>query len=148
MYAFKLQVPLDYRKRLEEDAQKEYAQAERGLLEEEGRLSDIEKMYLSNSREYMLKQEKNPNVEILKLYRRFFNRVKTQNIRQELLIEEKKKERDGKRELFLEAMKKKKALEILKEKRLTEYNRTMERRERKAMDEISVNNFMRAHHET
>ncbi|MFQ5559135.1 MAG: flagellar export protein FliJ [Nitrospinota bacterium] len=147
MFFYKLQVPLEVRKRLEDKERVEYAAALKEVVREKGDLGDLKEKYGDTAKAFTHWQQEGVSMEIIKLFRPFFNRLKMDQRLKGASIEKKIEEAEAKRVLLSEAMKKRRALEILKEKKRLHYFRDRERNEQKVTDESAANFYLRRKNE-
>jgi len=143
MYKFSLGAVLNHRKFLEENLQKELGALKRALADEKKKLADLKNARQQSSAELLQKQQKAMTVSENLLYIRFieqlFERLKKQNLK----VCEAEQIVESKREDLVEAVKKRKAMEILKEKGLKKYNQKLLLDEQNFMNEMASVRFKR-----
>jgi flagellar export protein FliJ len=83
------------------------------------------------------------NAETMSLYENFFKGTQTQGVRQDKIILEISTQLEGKRQEVVEAMRKRRTLEILKERDMLKERKTRERKETAVLDEVATNLWMR-----
>ena len=143
MYKFSLGAVLNHRKFLEENLQKELGALKRALADEKKKLADLKNARQQSSAELLQKQQKAMTVSENLLYIRFieqlFERLKKKNLK----VCEAEQIVESKREDLVEAVKKRKAMEILKEKGLKKYNQKLLLDEQNFMNEMASVRFKR-----
>ncbi|MEE4354467.1 MAG: flagellar export protein FliJ [Desulfatiglans sp.] len=142
-YRFSLQSVLNHRKFVEEILQKELSLLLRLLADEEGKLQSLENMRITLSGELRDKKKANANVSTIMLYTGFFQRLLGDIQKQKEEVAKAGEEVERKRLEVVEAMKNRKSLEKLKEKRKRAYVGTLEKKEQDFLNEISINRFNR-----
>lgn len=143
MYRFGLEPVLNHRKLVEDNLQREVATVKKLLADEKRKLRAYRKAKDRVLEELQHKQRENPTVSEILLYVHFLDRVSREVERQKERVLEVEKSYDQKREDLVEAMKKKKTLEKLKEKRLVEYRHELGREEQKQMNEVGIGQYIR-----
>jgi flagellar FliJ protein len=147
MFKFKLQVPLNYRKRLEEQERIAFAKAMNEVNAEEDKLIELKKKYMELGKEYTNFCEGTPDIESIRLFGPYIKRLKFEERQQVNRIEDKKNAVEKRREILVTAMKNRKVLERLKEKKHSDYLVKERLREQKSVDEISSTRYStRMHH--
>lgn len=89
------------------------------------------------------KKRSNISVDTMILYNNFFQGIRAQEGRQETIISEISTKLEAKREEVVEAMRKRRTLEILKERDMLKERKIRERKETAILDEVSSNLWMR-----
>lgn len=143
MFVFKLQSVLDYRINIEEKILNEFSEKKRELEEEKLRLRNLiqERANLIDALRKM--QNRMLNIEDIALYVSYVEKVRENETKQKTLIAQVKEQLEAKRKELLEAVKKKKVMEKLKERHTEEYESDMRAVERKNFDEMAVLKFGR-----
>ena len=138
MFNFKLQTVLDYRKQLEEKQMLEFAVTEKRLNCEKETLRKLrrKKGDLISRLEKM--GEGKLSAADASTYLSYISRIKDEENQREDVICQIGKELKEKRAELVDASKKKRILEILKEKSLKEYKVSWINRERKELDEAGI----------
>jgi len=139
-FEFKLEVLLKHRKRIEENAQREYLQA-RAELEE--CLAVIKSYYLSieNNRDDILRMQKSGQQSALQEIRgmeQFIDGQKIRVERQRQVARELMIKVEQAQERLIEAAKEFKKIEKLKERQTLEYKKDQRKLEAKRMDDLVV----------
>ena len=138
---FKLDTVLRFRHHEEERRQKEFAEAQRALEEEQAVLSAHLDVQRKTELDFQNCQNNSPTGPQAAMYRQFLQRLSA------LIAEQQAKVRDAEiacektRSTLLEAMKKRKALERLKEKALQTYLENLNKEENKFIEEMAINRF-------
>jgi flagellar protein FliJ len=92
-----------------------------------------------------LNQRKRSNVsaQTMILYDNFFQGIRSQGVRQEKIISEINTKLEAKKEEVVEAMRKRRTLEILKERDMLKEKKIRERKETAILDEVASNLWVR-----
>ncbi len=89
------------------------------------------------------KKKSGISVETMILYDNFFKGTQVQSVRQEKIISEISVKFEAKREEVVEAMRKRRTLEILKERDISKERKARERKEIAMLDEVASNLWIR-----
>lgn len=143
MYRFNLQVLLDYRKRIEEGLQIELSQIQRELEKEKQLLLAYRREKNYYEEELVKKEEKEINVNEALLYRDYLRGMRIRIKEQRDSVAKIKGDFDIKQNELLNATKKRKVLEKVKEKEWNRFKENIERRERILVDEIGMRKYQR-----
>ena len=141
MYRFPLESVLIHRQFIVETLQKDLAETEIELIGEKRTLNTLEKTVAGCAKNLDSRREKEMTPLENRLYIDYLDRLTGDARKQAERIASLEKERDAKRVVLGEAMKKQKTMERLKEKGHKEYERKTARQERTAMSEVAVNRF-------
>ena len=141
MYKFSLGAVLNHRKFLEESLQKELGSLKKQLVDRENRLAKLKDTRRQFRSEWQSKQQKTMTVSESLLYIRFFEKISGKISQQTEQVRETENAVAEKRADLIEAVKKRKALEILKEKGFKRYQQRMLLNERNFMDEMASVRF-------
>ena len=137
MFRFKLEALLNHRRHQEEVCQKELAQTERQLTEEQAKLRRQKKEKRHNVQMLQAKQQDHINVSEIILSVNYIRQL-TKNIEvQKICVRDAAKKVNQKRNQLIVIVKKRKTLEKLKEKEWHNYRQKMMLNERKLMDEVA-----------
>lgn len=143
-FKFSYQQLLEYRKRLEDLAQRDYAVAQKDV---DSAVVELERMYQqiddSRQRARMLEVKGGKQAPSLALIDDFINKHKIRIEMQRKKIREFQYVAETKQQALVIAAKEYKILEKLKEKRLTEYKEILKKRELKNVDELVTTRFKR-----
>ena len=89
------------------------------------------------------RKRSNASVETMALYDNFFQGIRTQGVRQEKIISEINTKLEAKREEVVEAMRRRRTLEILKERDMLKERKIREKKEMAILDEVASNLWAR-----
>ena len=143
MYRFNLQVLLDYRKRVEEGLQIELSQIQRALEKEKQMLLSYQREKSHYEDELLRREEREINVNQAILYRDYLKGMRVKIRGQREIVAKIKVNLDKKQEELLDATKKRKVLEKVKEKGWKRYMDRLQRRERILIDGIGIRKYQR-----
>ena len=143
MYRFNLQVLLDYRKRIEEGLQIELSQIQRELEKEKQLLLAYRREKNYYEEELVKREEKEINVNEALLYRDYLRGMRIRIKEQRDSVAKIKGDFDIKQNELLNATKKRKVLEKVKEKEWNRFKENIERRERILVDEVGMRKYQR-----
>jgi len=143
MYRFNLQVLLDYRKRIEEGLQIELSQIQRKLKKEKQSLTAYQREKRYYEEELVEREEKEINVSEALLYRDYLRGMRIRIKEQRDVVAKIKGDLDEKQNELLNATKKRKVLEKVKEKEWKRFKENIEKRERILIDEIGMRKYQR-----
>lgn len=142
---FRLTPVLSHRKHLEEKAQHDFVEAGQAVDEALGKLRLMESRRAQYETDLRYKQEQTGNVAGIVLGLQYLRRLKHEIDLQKGILSKLESTREIKRELLLEAVKNRKAIEKLKEKQNTDRRRKANRNENNLMDDISATRFAANH---
>ncbi len=143
MYRFNLQVALDYRKRIEEGLQIELSQIQRELEKEKQLFLAYRREKNYYEEELVKREEKEINVNEALLYRDYLRGMRIRIKEQRDIVVKAKGDFDIKQNELLNATKKRKVLEKVKEKEWKRFKENVERRERILVDEAGMRKYQR-----
>ena len=89
------------------------------------------------------RKRSNASVETMALYDNFFQGIQAQGVRQEKIISEINIKLEAKREEVVEAMRRRRTLEILKERDMLKERKIREKKEMAILDEVASNLWAR-----
>ena len=138
MFKFKLQVLLDYRKSIEERLSLEFSDKLRQLEGEKDILKGLKRKRSALIDQLTRMQDDRMSVAEISLYYSSLNYIKNMQNSQEDAVGKMAKELEEKREELLDVVKKRKAIEILREKKLAEYRSDIMSKEGKELDEAGI----------
>jgi flagellar FliJ protein len=143
MFVFRFQSVLDYRKNIEEKILGEFSEKKRQLETEEFRLKNM-----ITERENLIDElRKMQNVSLhadeIACYVSYIEQVRESEEKQKKVITDVQEQLEGIRKALLEAVRKEKVMEKLKERHAEEYEGAMRALEQKNSDEMSVLKFGR-----
>ena len=137
MYKFSLAAVLDHRKYLEENLQKELGALKNLLADEKRKFSDLKEARRQMAAELRYKQESTVTACENLLYVRFLEQLSKRVEKQHLRVCQTEQRVDRKRDELLEAVKKRKSMEILKEKGFKNYTHKVVMDEQNFMNEMA-----------
>ncbi|MBW1783274.1 MAG: flagellar export protein FliJ [Deltaproteobacteria bacterium] len=141
MYHFSLETVLRHRKHIEETLQKEFVRTKKDLFMANESVASLEEIRERKLRELQEKQGSGATVSGIMLYDNYIRQLSIDIERQIKSVIELEDRLRQKRSELIEAMKRRKTLDRLKEKEWQAYRKEMERREQIAMSEIAVSGF-------
>lgn len=140
-FVFKLEPLFDYRARLEEICKKELGEALKRLDDEESKLELIKEIYRKASSEIDRMKEDNAPMEEFSLYYAYITNLKTHIEAQEKIIVEVRANFEAKREKLAEAAKKKKVVELIRDRSYGSFVERKNKAEQKASDDLTSSRF-------
>ena len=143
MYNFNLESVLTHRKLVEENLQKELAVLRLSLVDEMVKLRNYKESRSKFLEELKQKQEEGITISDVFLYLSFIEQLSKDIEKQKKNVLELENDVEQKRQDLVEATKKKKTLEKLKDKGLKAYKQEMTKDEQEFMNEVAVNRFNR-----
>lgn len=143
MYRFRLEPLLKHRKLIEELLQKEVAILLKSHAIETQRLQNTRNHRDKFSAELQKIQNEGTSVSNIILYVSFIDQLSKAIAKQEKIVLEIKKKFEHKHQDLVEATKKKKILEKLKEKTLRAYKQTMQKKEQDFLNDVGINRYSR-----
>lgn len=143
MFVFSLQAVLDYRKNIEEKILGEFSEKKRELELEELKLQNLIKEWSNLIGELRKMQNKSLHVDDLSRYVSYVEQVRENEDKQNIIIAQVSEQLENKRKELLEAVKKRKVIEKLKERHAEEYEDAARAFEQKNSDEMAVLKFGR-----
>ena len=143
MFTFKLQQVLDYRKNIEDKTLDEFSKIKRELAMAEWVLNNLIQERLDLTGELKKIQGRPVPVEDICFPVSYIEQIRGREEKQEQAIAEIKDKLEAKRAELLEAVKKRKVMEKLKEHHREEYERFIKDWEQKNSDEMAVLRFER-----
>jgi flagellar export protein FliJ len=138
MFKFKLQTILDVRKMLEDKSLQEFAQKQKEFQRENEQLQSIQRQKTLIIDELRNVQGKTVNVSEIKMNVDYVKQcLKRETIQQEQ-VKEAEKMAEIKKEALFDAIKKRKAMEILKARQFDQHQSHLNLIERTAIDEMAL----------
>ena len=144
MFNFRLQPVLDYRKQVEDKLLSEFAGIKKRLDIEKRRLEELrskKKELISRLEEMGEGQLRPADVSV---YVSYINHMIEQEKNQEKVAGNLQRELKAKRLNLIDAMKQRKMLEIIREKKLKEHRLCINEKERKVLDELGTLRYGRS----
>ena len=143
MYNFNLESVLSHRKLVEENLQKELAVLRLSLVDEKEKLRNYKESRSRLLEELKRKQREGTTISDVFLYLSFIEQLSKDIEKQKKNVLKLENDVEQKRQDLVEATKKKKTLEKLKDKGLKAYKQEMTKDEQEFMNEVAVNRFSR-----
>jgi flagellar FliJ protein len=143
MYRFNLEPVLNHRRLVEETLQKDLAISKISLIDETERLITYKKSRIKLLEELKQIQEKETTTSDILLYLPYIEQVSKDIERQNKVVLELEKKVEQNLKDLLEATKKKKALQKLKEKSFKAYNQKLLKNEQDFLNEVAVSQYNR-----
>ena len=143
MFVFSLQTVLDYRKNIEEKILNEFSEKKRELELEELKLQNLIKERANLIGELRKMQNKSLHVDDIARYVSYVEQVRENENKQNIIIAQVSEQLEAKRMELLDAVKKTKIMEKLKERHAEEYEDAQRAFEQKNSDEMAVLKFGR-----
>lgn len=135
---FELDRVLGYRREMENIRKLEFAASKRNLEQANDALRREEEQAFELSEEFRCRQQELDSIDELRMYADCFQRKREEIKNRKELIIQLDMVMNEHRGYLLEASKDKKVLESLKEKNIREFRSYLERKDRKFLDEISI----------
>jgi len=143
MYKFSLQSLLNHRKHLEENLDKELGRIKRAVNIEERRLERLTKNKIKCQQNLQKNQDDGKKINEIILCFNYLHKLSIDIDKQKKCLKNAEKDYEIKRSELLEAMKKRKTLDRLKEKEMNEFNYSEMKVEQEIMNEVAANQFNR-----
>ena len=143
MYQFKLQPVLDHRKFIEDDLKKRLAEIKAQLLSAQKRLGAMKQKEMITNQTLIREQARGLSSAQVIAYHQYLQVLSDRIIEQAGVVEETEAQVVKVQDEMLEAVKKRKILEKLKEQGLERYRKSVLAQETKFIDEIAINQFVR-----
>ena len=141
MFQFDLEAVLEYRLRIEEQCQLALAEAAKRLQHAMDVLEGLQKEKNDLIRHLVKMQENALTSDVIERHFRFIEYLKSKEEKQAAIIINMKEEVSSKRRDLLEAAKKRKAMEALREKKMAAYVSEITAKDRKELDDFAVIKF-------
>jgi flagellar FliJ protein len=138
MFVFQLQSVLDYRKNIEEKILNDFSEKKRELKEERLKLKNLVEERANLIEALRKMQGRQVHAEDIATLVSYVEQVREEEKKQKKVIAQLKEQLEAKRKELLEAVKKRKVMETLRERHLEEYEFDMRALEQKNSDEMSV----------
>lgn len=135
-FEFRFETVLNQRDWAQKKAEKELAEVQVLIAREKTRLENLHSALAASRDELRNKQQ--AKIEEVRLYSTFLDDLKKEIARQEERINQLMRLDAEKRVILLKASGDKKAMETLKEKDLLDFNKKLQKREEKFIDELSM----------
>jgi flagellar FliJ protein len=142
-FRFKLQRLLDFRKIREEQAEAEFAKATRVFLQEKEVLRQLEIKLIKTFDLIKQEQEKSSSLLTLKLFQDYIDTTREGIKQQAVRVAAAADRRQQCLRKLEEAVRKRKGVESLKEKKIQQYHEELLREEQAFLDELSTQRYIR-----
>jgi len=143
MFKFKLQSVLEYRLNVEEKVQGEFSDVKRYLELQKAVLNELIQERESLMNELRAMQRLNIKADDIATLVAFVESVREKEKNQQEVIRQARDKVEAKRQELVEAVKNRKVMENLRDKRADEYNKGVNELEQKNSDEMAVLKFGR-----
>ncbi len=143
MFVFSLQTVLDYRKNIEERTLNAFSEKKRELELEELKLQKLIEERNNSIGELRNTQNKSLPIDDIARYVSYIERIRENEKKQNIVIAQASEQLEAKRVELLEAVKKRKVIEMLKDRHAEEYANAERAFEQKNSDEMAVLKFGR-----
>ncbi len=141
MFEFDLAAVLNYRIQIEEQCQLTFSDAMKRVQEARGVLDDLKKERSVLIRHLAKMQENELKPDVVQRHFAFIDYLKSKEENQKVIVCKMEEEADAKRQVLLDAIKKRKVMDALREKKLAEYLLEAAAKERKELDDFSIIKF-------
>lgn len=143
MYTFKLQAVLDHRQFFEDNLRKELSEIKAKVVNEEQLLESLKRKEMKTIQSLQVEQVSGITCHQIVTYHTYLNQLFKRISAQETVVEGIRTEAAQKHAEMIDAVKKRKILESLKEKGIDRYRQMILDQDAKIVDEIAVNQFIR-----
>lgn len=143
MFRFRFEQVLNVRKLAEEQVMQEFSEQVRNLESERERLRSIRGEKAAVLAELMRRQEGSLNAGEIGLAFGYIRSLRQREVAQVVLIADREKALDVKREELTEAMKRRKIMEILKQKKFEQYWKAWNQKESVELNEQGIIRFLK-----
>jgi len=143
MFRFRFEQVLNVRKLTEEQVMQEFSEQVRGLEREKDHLRSIRGEKAGVLEELMRRQAGNMNAAEIGLTFDYIKNLRQREVAQVVLIADREKSLEAKREELLEAVKGRKIMEILKQKKHDQYWKEWNHRESVELNEQGIIRFLK-----
>lgn len=142
-FQFRLETLLKFRKMEEEQAQIKLTEANIRLYKEQELLQQLQNQLTACLELLSREQTASPTIETLKTFSYYIDKTKRDIVGQQEQIVKAEAHRQECLAVLEEAVKQRKLVDNLREKRLEQYNREVLQEEQKVLDELGTQAFMR-----
>lgn len=143
MFRFRFEQVLNVRKLAEEQVLQEFSEQVRGLECERERLRSIRGEKAAVLAELMRRQEGSLNSGEIAIAFGYIRSLRQREVAQVVLIGDREKALEAKREQLVEAVKRRKIMEILKQKKFDQYWKEWNRKESVELNEQGIIRFLK-----
>lgn len=141
MFKFDMEIVLNYRVQVEEQCQLAFSNAVKCLQAARIVLAELQKEKNDLIRHLTKIQEKAVSADVIQRHFAFIEYLKGKEEKQMAVISKMEEEANEKRRVLLDAMKKRKAMDTLREKKLVAYLQETAAKDRKELDDFSIMKF-------
>jgi len=141
--AFRFETLLKLRKNVEDLVQKDFAGANNHLLSQKKRLGFMREVEDDSKKQLDLQTKERVDINTMHLYNHFFEGIRIQENFQKKIIAEIFPKVEEKRKALAEAMRKRKTLEILKDRERRALQRERLKQETALLDEVAATQWQR-----
>jgi flagellar FliJ protein len=141
MFKFDMETLLNYRVQVEEQCQRSFSNAVKCLQAARIVLADLQKERNELIRKFTKIQDKALRSDVIQRHFAFIEYLKGKEEKQMAVIQKMEEDANEKKQLLLDAMKKRKIMDTLREKKLDAYLQDMAAKERKEMDDFTIMKF-------
>lgn len=141
MFKFDMEAVLHYRLQIEEQCQLAFSHAVKCLQSAKSVLADLREQRNKLIREFNKMQGETLRADVIQRHFAFIEYLKGKEEKQMALICKMEEEANEKRRLLLDAMKKRKVMDSLREKKLDAYLQDMAAKDRKELDDFAIMKF-------
>ncbi len=134
---------LKVREHKEKERQKELAEAQGQVVEQKGKLTELDEHRVSTFDHQRKRLVGTISVAETLVCSRYLVRLKRDRIAGSELLRGLEREVENRRQKLVEAAKERKIYELLKEKQKTRHRKAIDKAEQKDLDEVSINVFLR-----
>ncbi|HBH88138.1 MAG TPA: flagellar export protein FliJ [Syntrophaceae bacterium] len=141
MFKFDMEAVLDYRVQIEEQCQLAFSNAVKCLQSARVVLAELQKERNELIRNFTKIQGKALRADVIQRHFAFIEYLKGNEEEQMTVIRKMEEEANEKRLLLLDAMKKRKVMDTLREKKMVTYLEDMAAKDRKEQDDLAIMKF-------
>jgi flagellar FliJ protein len=141
MFKFDMETVLNYRVEIEEQRQLAFSNAVKSLQAARIILADLQKERNELIHNFTKIQKKALRSDVIQRHFAFIEYLKGKEEKQMAVIQKMEEDANEKRRLLLDAMKKRKIMDTLREKKFDAYLQDMAAKERKEMDDFTIMKF-------
>jgi len=141
MFKFDMETVLNYRVQIEEQRQLAFSNAVKSLQAARVVLADLQKERNELIHNFTKIQKKSLRSDVIQRHFAFIEYLKGKEEKQMAVIQKMEEDANEKRRLLLDAMKKRKIMDTLREKKFDAYLQDMAAKERKEMDDFTIMKF-------
>jgi flagellar FliJ protein len=141
MFKFDMETVLNYRVQIEEQRQLAFSNAVKSLQAARIVLADLQKERNELIHNFTKIQKKALRSDVIQRHFAFIEYLKGKEEKQMAVIQKMEEDANEKRRLLLDAMKKRKIMDTLREKKFDAYLQDMAAKERKEIDDFTIMKF-------